>query len=172
MEIKKIYFDMDGVLADFDRGTKELANFENISQNEKRPKDFDDKLWEALKKVPHFYWQLEPMPGAIELFRQIYEEFGDKCEILTGIPKPERGIVTAKEDKEKWVAKYLSEDVKVHAVLRKDKVNYCTGKDCILIDDYLKNVNEWEKNGGTGIAFENSEQAMAALKRIQEDFYV
>ena len=27
MELKKIYFDMDGVLADFERGVRELAGF-------------------------------------------------------------------------------------------------------------------------------------------------
>ena len=38
-----------------------------------------------------------PRPGAKELFDSLREKYGDKCEILTGIPRKERGIVTAEE---------------------------------------------------------------------------
>lgn len=33
MKIRKIYFDMDGVLADFSKGIKVLCGIEPISQN-------------------------------------------------------------------------------------------------------------------------------------------
>jgi phosphoglycolate phosphatase-like HAD superfamily hydrolase len=43
MEVRKIYFDMDGVLADFERGVRELCNLEPLSQNAKhRDKHKDD----------------------------------------------------------------------------------------------------------------------------------
>lgn len=32
------------------------------------------------------------MPGAKEMFDAVYGKYGDRCEILTGIPKPKRGI--------------------------------------------------------------------------------
>ena len=89
-------------------------------------------------------------------------------EILTGIPKPHREILTAKEDKIKWVEEYLSKEVTINAVLRREKPQFCTGKGCILIDDYLKNIGEWEEMGGTGIAFKNAEQALSELKRLEE----
>ena len=37
MEVKKIYFDMDGVLADFDRGVRELRGVDCISQEQRAP---------------------------------------------------------------------------------------------------------------------------------------
>lgn len=169
MEIEKIYFDMDGVLADFDSGVLDYCGFRNYSLNVESPPGHEDRLWAAIKQVDRFYYRLKPMPGAIEMFSCVYGKYKDKCEILTGIPKPHREILTAKEDKEQWVKDYLSETVKVNAVLRKDKSLYCTGKGCILIDDYLKNIREWEEMGGTGIAFVSTEQALQELKRIEEE---
>ena len=67
-----------------------------------------------IKKVDNFYDKLEFMPGAEKMFRTIYEKYGDKCEILTGIPKPKRGILTAGEDKIKWAHRLLSEDIVVN----------------------------------------------------------
>ena len=61
-----------------------------------------------IREVGHFYDKLDPMPGAVELFNKIYEKYGDKCEILTGIPKPKRGILTAGDDKIAWAHRVLS----------------------------------------------------------------
>ena len=169
MEIKKIFIDMDGVLADFDMGALELCNFHNLSQNEERPEGFDDDLWAHIKTVDHFYYKLKPIEGAVEMFKEIYAKYGNKVEILTGIPKPERGIVTSEADKKQWVKEYLSETVVVNTVARKDKIKHCEGKDCILIDDYQKDINEWENEGGTGIFFENPKQAMELLRDIEEN---
>ena len=168
MEIKKIYFDMDGVLADFDGGVLEYCGFPNISQNDpNKPEGFDNKLWAEIKKVGHFYWHLKPMPGAIEMFNTLYEKYGDKVEILTGIPKPKRGILTAKEDKEAWVSRHLSEKIIVNVVYREEKTDFA-GEGKILIDDYLKNVDEWENAGGIGIAFESAEKVLARIAEIEK----
>ncbi len=166
MDLKKIYFDMDGVLANFDGGIRELCGREPLDQNQNRSPEEDNKLWESVKKVERFYDKLKPMPGAEELFRKVHEAHGDKCEILTGIPKPRRGILTAGEDKINWVRRILSKDVKVNIVYREEKPNYCTGKDCILIDDYKKNIREWEEMGGTGILFTTAEEVTSRLKEL------
>ena len=112
MEIEKIYFDMDGVLADFERGVRELCGIEPPDQNAKHhDPGADDKMWEAIKNSANFYDHLELMPGAKEMFDALYEKYGDKVEILTGIPKPKRGIVTSGEDKTKWTHRLLSPDI-------------------------------------------------------------
>ncbi len=108
-----------------------------------------------------FYYE-----GIQWICRKDHEAHGDKCEILTGIPKPRRGILTAGEDKINWVRRILSKDVKVNIVYREEKPNYCTGKDCILIDDYKKNIREWEEMGGTGILFATAEEVTARLKEL------
>jgi len=99
MTVSKIYFDMDGVLADFDKGVNELCHMKATSQNKNPDKEYDDLMWEAIRKIDHFYDRLDLMPGAKEMFDLLYVKYGDKCEILTGIPRKDRGIDTAAEDR-------------------------------------------------------------------------
>ena len=159
MMVKKIFFDMDGVLADFNRGIKELCSLPPLKQ-ESEDKAADDRMWDAVRDTEHFYDRLELMPGAEEMFRLLYEKYSSCCEILTAIPKAERKIANAGEDKIRWVRRLLSEDIPVHIVYKEEKKNYCTGKDCILIDDYARNIKEWEAFGGTGILHESAEETI------------
>lgn len=133
MTVDKSYFDMDGVWADFDRGVKELCGFVPQSQNDKnRSVEEDDLMWQQIREVNHFYDKLELMPGAKEMFETLRDQHGDKCEILTGIPKPKRGIETSGEDKIAWVRRLLSGDIKINVVFREEKPQYCSGPGCIL----------------------------------------
>ena len=167
MDIKKIYFDMDGVLADFDRGVKELCNMDPLPQSEDQPVGYDDELWSKVREAGHFYDKLEIIPGSKELFDYVYNKYGDKCEILTGVPKPRRGITTAGDDKISWVRRLLSKNIKVNIVWREDKPDYCTGKDCILIDDYELNIREWENCGGTGLLFSDAFDVLDRIKKLE-----
>jgi len=169
MEIKKIFFDMDGVLADFDKGVLEMCGIVTLPQNADFPPGYDENLWEKVREAGHFYDKLDFIPGAKEMFDDIYEQFGAKCEILTGVPKPSRNIPEASEDKVKWVRRLLSKDIVVNTVARKDKKNYCTGKDCILVDDYDRNINEWEASGGTGVLFTTAEEVVKKIKELSEN---
>jgi hypothetical protein len=165
VKVSRIYFDMDGVLADFDRGVTELCGLEPLAQGITGPRE--ELMWGRIRDVGHFYGKLEPMPGAIELFHALYEKYGDAVEILTGIPRPKRGITDAAEDKTEGVHRILSEKVKVNVVIREHKPRYCTGKDCILIDDYEKNIREWEAAGGTGILNKNAQETLEKLKKMK-----
>ena len=159
MEIQKIYFDLDGVLADFDRGVRELCGMEPVDQSNKNKGD-DDRLFEAIRAVEHFYNKLEFCDGTREMFQLLDKKYPGACEILSGIPKPRRGIDTAADDKIEWVRRNLGEHIKVNIVYREEKKNYVTGRDCILIDDYEKNIKEWEKAGGTGILFISAKEIL------------
>jgi len=165
--IKKIYFDMDGVLADFDRGVEELAGFSKLDQSDASAGQ-DDAMWEAIRAVPHFYDKLELMPGAREMFDYIYSNYGDRCEILTGIPKPKRGIATAGEDKIAWMHRVLAAGIKVNVVYKEEKKSFCKGEDCILIDDLERNIDEWKSNGGTGILHKSSEETLRIIKNLED----
>lgn len=65
---------MDGVLADFERGVRELCGIEPIGQGSATDEQ-TDRLWEAVKKVPHFYLKLEPVKGAAKLFNEVRAKF-------------------------------------------------------------------------------------------------
>ncbi len=164
--IRKIFFDMDGVLADFDRGVIELCHMKPRNQYEPQNPALDDAMWAAIRNVGHYYDKLELMPGAKEMFDAVYGRHGDKCEILTGIPKPRRHIDTAAEDKIAWVRRLLSDKVRIHTVLREEKTEHCTGPDCVLIDDYKINVDEWTDMGGTAILNVTAGQTMAILREM------
>ena len=124
-------------------------------------------MWEAIRKAGHFYDKLELMPGAKEMFGRIWDRYGDRCEILTGIPKPKRNIKDADTDKAQWMRRYFGPDIKVNIVFREEKKNFCHGEGDILIDDYKKNINEWVCFGGTGILFADVESAVNELHRME-----
>jgi len=158
---------MDGVLADFDRGVSELCGLVPQSLNSAhRSQEEDDRMWQQIKKIDHFYDKLELMPGAKTLFDMLYRQYGEKCEILTGIPKAKREIETAAEDKISWVHRLLAKDIKVNIVYREEKPKYCDGPEYILIDDMKKNVSEWNAMGGTGILCANAEAVMGQLRKL------
>lgn len=166
-----VYFDMDGVLVGFDDGVRRLCHREPIVQGHCSNSE-TDQLWNEVRQIPHFYAKLDPIPGSIELFHTIHGLLGDRCRILTGIPKPRRNIEQAAADKIEWVNRYIGSGIIVRTVWREQKKEFCTGINCILVDDYEKNIREWEKAGGTGILFRNPGQAkndiLETIRKLEE----
>ena len=158
----RIYFDMDGVLANFKKGMVELAGFVHHPEHGWNEAE-DARLWAAVRKVDHFYDKLEPLPGSLELFHEMHRRYGDRCEILTGIPKPNRHIDTAGEDKVSWCRRFLPEGVKVNVVYSKEKKYFCDGVGSVLIDDFSENIEAWEEHGGTGVTFTGAKEASREL---------
>ena len=60
----------------------------------------------------------------------------------------------------------LSDTVKVNAVCRKHKQNYCKGPESVLIDDREKTIREWRELGGTGILYVNAEETIKKLEEL------
>ena len=158
MDIEKIYFDMDGVLADFVRGVNEICGIDMSAG--------DDIMFAEIRRVGDFYDRLEPVPGALELFRELCARYPGKVEILTAVPKPERNVPEAKDDKLSWVRGYLGDGVKVNVVLRREKAGYVKDKGSILIDDTADNIGMWRQAGGTGILFADTASARKALDSL------
>ncbi len=155
---------MDGVLANFDRGVKELCGLEPSNQSSNTPTN-DDRMWEAIKNVEHFYDRLEPMNGAIEMYKELSTKYD--VEILTGIPKAKRGILTAGDDKIAWAHRLLSEDLVVNIVYREEKKTYAVGPEYILIDDLKMNIDEWIAAGGTGIIFTSAQDVIEKINALR-----
>ena len=162
MEPLKIFFDLDDVLADFDKGVRELAGF-HFADRTHRTKEEDDMMWEAVRRVDHFYLKLDLMPGTKEFFDRVWNRYDGRVEILSGIPKPHRHIQWATEDKIFWSHAWLHPDVKVNIVFKEGKVDYCFGPEYVLIDDLELNIRRWRQKGGTGIHFTDIESAEKQL---------
>lgn len=157
MDFDKIYFDMDGVLVDFDWGVENLCRIKPEVQGH-ASKGYDEHLFSVMATVPHFYAQLPPMEETVSIVKELYEKYGDRVEILTGIPRPERNIKDAKEDKIEWIRKHVSADITINAVLRAEKKDFCKDRRSVLVDDFEKNIKEWRNLGGTGILFTTAEE--------------
>ena len=76
---------------------------------------------------------------------------------------------TSKVGKMKWLSKNTKfSRSKIHLVLRSQKKDYAKtdGKPNVLIDDYIKNINEWERAGGIGIHHTNTSKTLSKLKKL------
>ena len=62
----------------------------------------------------------------------------------------------------------LTKKSRIHLVLRADKQRFAmiNGKPNLLIDDYIKNIHEWEAKGGIGVHHTSPTNTLAELKRL------
>lgn len=116
---KRLYFDMDGVLVDFESG---LAQ-----QDEQTLKEYEGKYDE----IPGLFGLMQPMPGAIEAVHKLNEHYD--CYILSTAPW---NNPSAWSDKVTWITKHLDDVFHKKMVITHCK-NLCKGD--ILIDDRGKN---------------------------------
>lgn len=127
----KLFLDLDGTLARFNVPNA-LARFETEEG---------------------FFFKLKPYKN-IEVINKLAET--GNVYIISASPN-----VNADNDKMQWVQKYIpnvpfdniiicrcgeNKATKIRSVLDLEMIN-----DCILLDDYTKNLIEWEQSGGIGI---------------------
>lgn len=137
-----IYLDLDGVFADF------LTTFDKIVGH---PYDQDPvAAWAKLDQVDHLFLNLEPFPYARELFDQLCNT-GVETKILTALPKLTGKLHTAEQDKREWVAKHLSSDIEVICTDGWRGKSAYANRRSILIDDSIRNIEDWFDHGGMGI---------------------
>jgi 5'(3')-deoxyribonucleotidase len=136
---KIIFCDLDGVLADFEKGVFNRFN--------KRPDQLQPgTMWGVINKSNTFFETLPWMPRGRELWEQIkqYDPI-----ILTGIPRNSK----AAEQKRRWCARELGSDVHVITCATKDKPDFCISNS-VLIDDRTDNLNAWNLKGGKFILYD------------------
>ena len=122
-----------------------------------------EERWNAINQTKGFWANLEWMPGAKRLWDFISKY---DTEILSAYSGRDPSSRTGKL---KWLSKNTKiKRGKINLVMRSDKQKYATtnGKPNILIDDYIKNINEWEAKGGIGIHHTNVSKSIAELKRL------
>jgi hypothetical protein len=155
-DLPEIYCDMDQVLCDFIGGAEEVIGmpFATADKNDR---------WKKIAQTKDFWATLEWMPGAKRLY--------------SFISKYDPHILSASSDRDvnsrpgklKWLGKNTKiKRSNINLVKRSDKKKFATtnGKQNILVDDYLKNIKEWESAGGIGVHHTEAGKTVAKLKSL------
>ncbi len=132
MSKRKLFFDMDGVLVDFQSGIDKLSD--------ETKKEYEGRLDE----VPGIFSLMDPMPGAIDAVKLLSEHYD--VYILSTAPWKN---TSAWSDKITWITKHFGELFKKRVILTHCK-NLCYGD--FLVDDRGKNgasefTGEWIEFG-------------------------
>ena len=163
--LPQIYCDLDQVLVNFLSGAKKAMREAGVDVAFDAKDQHIEKAekWEILKKVPRFWANLEPMPDGMTLWKFIksYDPY-----ILS---TPSRRMPSSIPEKKEWIRTHLGHVSKVLLVPRDQKQEYAlteNGEPNVLIDDHIKNIQEWEAKGGIGVRHINSLNTISQLRKL------
>ena len=150
----RLFLDADGVLADFDRGARELLGA--------GPKQFIARhgrgtFWKRLANAKNFYGALEEMPDAQLLFAAVKHL---KPTILTGLPLAS----WAAPQKVEWAAEHFP-GVPIITCMARDKHKHMHPGD-VLVDDREKHRAAYEAAGVIFVHHKNAEDSLRQLAKI------
>lgn len=170
-ELPAIYLDMDETIVDWMSGADAaLAKFgypkwTHDFWKQYSSEEADSIRWAVLNKVPNFWLNLKWMKDGKKLwdFLKPY-----KPNILSAYSTYSP---TSKPEKLQWLAKNigLNNLNKVHLVQRAEKKKFAVdinGNRTVLIDDYLKNCNEYKQAGGIAIQVTTVSDVISKLKSL------
>jgi len=161
----KIYVDMDGVVADFEKRFEDLAGMTPPEFQSKYGKDaFWDFIDEGNNKIK-FWVGIPPMEGAKQL--------------IDYVSKHDYSMLTAPSIKKQsrlgkslWIRNHVGKifpskpTVIFKYAKEKHKVKPSLTEKDILIDDKASTIDNWNAAGGTGILFTSASQAISELKKL------
>ena len=155
-DLPKIYCDMDEVLVALMKGADKVLGkpFPQVDKEER---------WKTLSNTKNFWANLDWMPGAKRLYNHISKYDAHILSAYSGRDS------NSKPGKMRWLSKNAKfPRSKIHLVKRSQKKSYAMtdGKLYVLIDDYIKNINEWEAKGGIGIHHTAVPTTINELKRL------
>jgi len=147
-------FDMDGVLANFNRAALVAHGAEDLWEKDERrgPECWDtpkllgitpSEFWEPLKDA-NFWSSLDRYKDGMSMFMYAYMNYDEYIYILTA-PYPCAGCYAGKF---MWFDKWLRGSLKYgQLVMTSDKYMFATD-DSILVDDNSTNCRLWKEAGG------------------------
>lgn len=164
--MRKIFVDLDGVLADFYGFAKNYCGFDYHE---------DPKLaWSRLDNVDRLFQQLPTMPNAWQFFNEVLKLGEEKLglhsvEILTALPLRTGKLLSCAHDKTVWVNSKINSRVVVNCVDDWTKKKYYCQPGDILIDDMQRNCNLFDAMGGDSICHIDQVSTTSKLKRLLDD---
>jgi len=161
---KRVYVDLDGVLADFNQGIKNMSGQD--------PKDLSEEAqWKIVNESPSFWVDLPVMHGAVQLM-----QFLSHHEHVMILSSPgTKGAPRARKQKLDWIRNRAMGGFLVAPgggpiplILRrgKHKAEYAW-PDAILIDDTEENIKRWIDKGGIGILHTKAALTIASLSKLK-----
>ena len=152
-DLPTIYLDMDQVLCNFLKGADDAVGGSFATMD-------SAKRWKILNQTKNFWANLEWMPGGKQLYRFCSRYDPHILSAYAGKDKNSR------VGKMKWLTKNTKVPRgKIHLVVRSKKKDFAKGNN-LLIDDYEKNIKEWESAGGQGILHTNTNKTIQELKKL------
>ena len=155
-DLPSIYCDMDQVLCAFMKAADSAVGGSFVQA------DKTDR-WNKINQVKGFWENLEWMPGAKALYKKIMKYDAHILSAYSGRDP------TSKTGKMKWLAKNTDfKRSKINLVMRSQKQRFATtdGKPNVLVDDYIKNIKEWESKGGIGVHHTTVSKSIGELNRL------
>ena len=160
----KIYFDMDGVLADFDSMVPNSAKLNHPSESlTPELRAAKKRFWQNIEKNKNFWRDIPVITGTNQML-STFQKYGELF-VLSKAPGANKFIGGATyaefvaSEKRQWVLKHLGHFFDdAHIIIcnvPKGAAMNPTQND-ILVDDRPENIQEWESHGGRGILFTKS----------------
>ena len=151
----KIYCDLDGVLADFEKGYINLTGNKPPDYNS----DYDkEAFWKPITDAGLEFWTgLDWMPGGQDLWNYIKPY---NPEILSAPSKDP----SSRKGKYMWIKQHLG-NVPVHFRQAEFKQDFAEPT-AILIDDRLDTCQRWRVAGGVPVNHKNASSTIQMLKDL------
>jgi len=161
-KLPRIYCDMDGVLCDFKTAAIKTTGIPLDKWMENQ--DSDDK-WKPIIDNKRFWYTLPWQQGGQQLWSYInnysphilsaYVEHATDPNCIPG--------------KRFWAQSNLGLPTnRINLVKRREKQNFAklNGEPTLLIDDYIKNINQFKARGGIGIHHISAASTISQLKSL------
>jgi len=169
-----IYCDLDGVLADFDKGFEALTGVHTNHNLVQDKNEFWEVFRQSLKRKgmrEREYWENLPfMSDGKELWDYI-KEF--RPYILTA-PSVDRNLPKEKRYSKDWNESIIGKEIWIQQLPNHRKAFYKaakfksqhSGPNRILIDDRADTIQRWKDKGGLGILHTSAKSTIERLKQL------
>ena len=162
-KVKRIFVDMDGVLADFLKGVESPEYIGHpLTNDAKGHTEYDDRKEELTNK--RLFANLPPMVDMYDLIAYI-RHCETPWEILTAAGAGNRELVVY--DKNEWIKRYVDPTIPVTCTFTGTQKAAYAFEGNVLIDDREKNIKAWEDAGGIGILHTSARETINALKSLR-----
>lgn len=165
--VKKIQVDLDGVVADFDKGANDaIMRYFSTPKSEASKRE----LWQSVslyqKEFGETFWLNLPLMSDAMVLWDFVTSLGVPVEILSACGN--KGF-NADPQKRVWCQQLKLADgqpVKVNLTETSPQKAAYANPDVVLIDDRLKSIEPWVQAGGIGILHVNAAYTIAQLTKL------